>query len=341
MPACKSGRKVEVIINENEMKAWKVYMEEIGYKPDTKLDGVKTIYYYSYSIGLGALSISSFTPLAAEQIKILERFRNVFNLSYQRYVDIEQAEAQAREAEIQLALERVRSKSLAMHNTFELQEVVNIAAQQLHNINIDINGGVFITINDEVVEDLPLWASQGAADYVQKVVVPFLNKPFFIQLREAIKKRNNFYIEQSSREEKIELFKHLFKSAPWNDLPQERKKELLSREGGLSRSVAVSQYTSIAITNHNGKKFSDDDNEILNRFGKVFEQAYTRFLDLQKAEAQAREAQIETALERVRAASMAMRTSNEMREVIDIVMQQLKVLGFRDRKSTRLNSSHQ
>jgi hypothetical protein len=32
---------------------------------------------------------------------------------------------------------------------------------------------------------------------------------------------------------------------------------------------------------------------------KVFEQAYTRFLDLQKAEAQARESQIQLALERV------------------------------------------
>ena len=33
---------------------------------------------------------------------------------------------------------------------------------------------------------------------------------------------------------------------------------------------------------------------------RVFEQTYTRFLDLQKAEAQAREAKIEAALERVR-----------------------------------------
>ena len=45
------------------------------------------------------------------------------------------------------------------------------------------------------------------------------------------------------------------------------------------------------------------------RFAKVFEQTYTRFLDLQKAEAQAREAQIELALERVRARSMAMHQS--------------------------------
>ena len=32
--------------------------------------------------------------------------------------------------------------------------------------------------------------------------------------------------------------------------------------------------------------------DIFKRFGKVFEQTYTRFLDLQKAEAQAREARL-------------------------------------------------
>ena len=52
--------------------------------------------------------------------------------------------------------------------------------------------------------------------------------------------------------------------------------------------------------------------DIFKRFAKVFEQTYTRFLDLQKAEAQAREAQIEAALERVRGRAMAMQNSDEL-----------------------------
>ena len=36
--------------------------------------------------------------------------------------------------------------------------------------------------------------------------------------------------------------------------------------------------------------------DVFKRFAKVFEQTYTRFLDLQKAEAQAREAQIEVSI---------------------------------------------
>ena len=73
---------------------------------------------------------------------------------------------------------------------------------------------------------------------------------------------------------------------------------------------------------------ADEDFDILARFAKVFEQTYTRFLDLQKAEAQAREAQIEAALERVRACTMAMHQSEELQEVIRVVFEQLESLNL-------------
>ena len=77
-----------------------------------------------------------------------------------------------------------------------------------------------------------------------------------------------------------------------------------------------------------GERFSEADNEILKRFGKVFEQSYTRFLDLQKAEAQAREAQIEAALERVRSRTLAMQKSDELAETSAVLFQQLILLGI-------------
>ena len=69
--------------------------------------------------------------------------------------------------------------------------------------------------------------------------------------------------------------------------------------------------------------FQQEDFAILNRFAKVFEQTYTRFLDIQKAEAQAKEAQIEAALERVRARAMAMHKSKELQTVVQVLYQQL------------------
>src|SRR5665647_424137 len=67
--------------------------------------------------------------------------------------------------------------------------------------------------------------------------------------------------------------------------------------------------------------------DIFKRFAKVFEQTYTRFLDLQKAEAQVRESQIQLALERVRARTMAMQKSEELQEVVHTMLERLKDLN--------------
>jgi hypothetical protein len=248
--------------------------------------GVKKIHLSGSSDQFGSLVTGSLEPLPEEQQDIISRFTIAFNQAFIRFLDLEKAEAQTREAQIEAALERVRATSLAMHHTSELQGVVDSLSRQFQNLDIDANGGAFITINKEVEKDLPIWGSSGAANYIQKVTIPFLDKPIFTQLRDAIKNRNDFLVEEYTHTEKIEFFQHLFNHSPWNLLPPKRKKELLSREGGYIRSLTVSRYTSIFIINHNGKKFSESDNEILKRFGKVFEQIYTRFLDLQKAEAQ-------------------------------------------------------
>ena len=73
---------------------------------------------------------------------------------------------------------------------------------------------------------------------------------------------------------------------------------------------------------------SNPDAFTVQRFAKVFEQTYTRFLDLQKAEAQARESQIQLALERVRARTMAMQRSDELAGVAQLLFQQVKDLGI-------------
>jgi len=71
-----------------------------------------------------------------------------------------------------------------------------------------------------------------------------------------------------------------------------------------------------------------DGHDIFKRFAKVFEQTYTRFLDLQKAEAQAREAQIEAALEKVRSRTLAMQKSDELSGTAAVLFQQLIALGI-------------
>src|SRR5204863_6020073 len=74
---------------------------------------------------------------------------------------------------------------------------------------------------------------------------------------------------------------------------------------------------------------NDEEKNIQSRFATEFERAYTRFLDLQKAEAQARESQIQLALERVRARTMAMQKSDELTDAASLLFKQIADLGIK------------
>jgi signal transduction histidine kinase len=266
--------------------------------------------------------------LAEEEVEIIQRFARVFDQAYIRFLDLQKAEAQAREAQIEAGLERVRSKSLAMHKTAELQSVIHTVHQELLNLNISISGGSFIVINSEIDNEIQCWGSGGTADTSDRVHIPHFEKPFYTHLLNGIKNGPGFFTEEYTQEEKIEFFTFLFQHEPWSKLSAKEKKNTLSAPGGYTRSCAVAKHTSIFIINHFGEKFSEAENAILKRFGKVFDQTYTRFLDLQKAEAQTREAQIQLSLERIRAKAMAMQHSDELSGFLTVLFEQFNVLNL-------------
>ena len=317
---------VELKVEGKELSNFKSFRKKTGQIKDNRLKQTKAIHYYIYSVGHASIGISSFNAIEKDKKELLKRFRNVFDFAYRRYTDIALAQAQVREAQIEAALERVRSRSLAMHKTAELQSVIHTVHHELLNLDISISGGSFIVINSELETEMQCWGSGGTADTSDEVYIPYYNRPFYTNIIKRIKCGPGFFTEEYTQQEKKEFFTFLFKHEPWSKLSAKEKKATLSAPGGYTRSCVVSKHTSIFIINHFGERFSDADNEILKRFGKVFEQAYTRFLDLQKAEAQAREAQIEVAVERVRAQSMAMHHPDDLNSVNKELLNQLNQL---------------
>ena len=77
---------------------------------------------------------------------------------------------------------------------------------------------------------------------------------------------------------------------------------------------------------------SNEHSEILLRFAKVFDLTYTRFNDLKRAEAQAREAKIEASLERVRAKAMAMHSSQDLADTIGAFYKELHSYSITPRR---------
>jgi signal transduction histidine kinase len=279
------GKELQTLIDEI-----KVVNPESGNTFQELIDTGQIASYWQacapFSNGVFGLDYAFEPPEKAETI--LRKISSALGMAYQRFEDLQKAEKRAKEAQIEAALEKVRSQSLEMQKTSELDDVIIKVNEQLRQLNIDISGGAFIVFNDRVQDDeFYCWGAGGAGDYVQEVQIPFIDRPISYNLWNAIKERKSFFTEMHSNAEKKEFFNHLFKYPPFNQSSQSRKDGLLSIPGGYARSCVVNEHTSIFIINHHGKAFSKEDNRILKQFGRVFEQAYTRFLDLKRSENQA------------------------------------------------------
>ncbi|HZJ59258.1 MAG TPA: ATP-binding protein [Chitinophagaceae bacterium] len=325
--AWKENKKSLVIeLHGTELQEWIRFARQemnIAVKDDFIKDRrVHNLAFFSH----GWLLVTTHDLQSSETIQILERFASVFNLTYRRFLDLQKAEAQAKEAQIEAALERVRSRSMAMHQSSDLHEVVKVVTEQLSVLGIKFNAANFAKIHSGGSWDL--WISAPEQAYPAVVEVPYIDHGLFNNIKEAVEKGRDFLADAYNKEEKNIFFKHFFENTAAKYTPDARKEWVMSCKG-FARSVFLTKNIWLAVSNYEGIPFSNEENAIFKRFANAFEQTYTRFLDLQKAEANAREAQIEASLERVRSRSMAMHQSGDLQQVIKVVAEQFVALGLR------------
>jgi len=272
-----------------------------------------------------AILIPSHTGVlpSEDDVVILKRFANVFEQAYVRFMDLQKAEAQAREAQIEACLERVRSRTMGMQNSEELKEVIQLIYEQFNHLDIFIEHTGFI-VDHNTRDDMHIWlADENGAP--SEIAIPYFDSPHWNSFIETKKKGENFFANHFSFKEKNKFYRKLFKHLP--DLPEESK-DFYFGCAGLAISTVVLENVSLYIENFSGTPYTDEENNILLRFGTVFQQTYTRFLDLKQAEEQAREAQIEASLERVRSKAMSMRGSEDLSETVNVFFNELKTLGI-------------
>ncbi|SKB63289.1 ATP-binding protein [Maribacter arcticus] len=255
---------------------------------------------------------------------IFKRFAKVFEQTYTRFLDLKKAEAQAREAQIEAALEKVRSRSMGMQKSTELLEVILVVSEQLQALGFRFSTVSFL--NNNLEDDYSFWVAPYGLPEPVRFSLPYKDIPMIRKLRNAQKKKLSFFTDISSLKEHQEWFQHLLKNSGKNAWTKEISDYQMSK--GLARSVSIHPNIMLAIANNQSLPYSDYENKIIARFGQVFEQSYTRFLDLEKAEAQAREAQIEAALEKVRSRSLEMSKSSEMQNVANEILEQVRAVGL-------------
>ncbi len=268
-------------------------------------------------------------PVKDEVIKLLVRFAKVFDQTYRRFLDLQKAEAQARESQIEAALERVRSKTMAMHNSQDVGATVVTLFDEVLKLGLDksIRVGIGILEGNEGMETWSATSTPKGKVDLKMGMLDMTIHPMLIGLKKAWESGKTGYSYNYIGDDVVRYYKALNNEpeypfqADLDSLPENEYHKSFFYKEGILFSFAPNPI-------------SDEAAKVLDRFAGVFGQTYRRYLDLQKAEAQAREAQIETALERVRARTMAMHKSEELAETAAVLFQQMMELGVTPERIT-------
>jgi signal transduction histidine kinase len=262
----------------------------------------------------------TYTPLNDAEKIVFKRFSSVLSLTYRRYLDLKESEAQAREAKIEAALERCRSRSMGMQKSEDLQSVFRTLHGEFQHLNVDFDVAVIQQIPDDT-RDLHLWVSTADGLYEDIVHWTFKDLPIFHQIYKA--RTGDKVLEYTLDEvETKEFFEEFFKL---DGVPAEQKT--------VSKGVKVidfagfyQKHTGIFLMRYTEGSYSVREKDIISRFSKVFEQTYTRFLDIQRAEKLAIETARQSSLDRIRAEIASMRSSEDLQQITPLIWDELKTL---------------
>ncbi|HYK46836.1 MAG TPA: ATP-binding protein [Parafilimonas sp.] len=314
-------KEIHFVLRGNEIKEYYQYMRGQVAIPDYPVDATQYLYFPMFNEG--SFYVVTENQLSQEDIQTYRRFVSVLSLTYKRYNDLQTAEAQAREAQIEAALERVRSRSMGMQKSDELREVIQVIYEQLIQLNFNIDfAGFAMDYRDS--NDWNLWAADSTLSYPEKIHIPYLDHSQFNRFIEAKEKGFDFQVNNLTFDEKNKLWDHFLKYVP---APRPEIKNWLYKSAGLATSWVLLKDVTLYVCNTAGIPFSDSENPVLKRFGHVFEQTYTRFNDLKKAEAQALEAVKRASVDRVRAEIASMRTTKDLERITPLIWNELTTLG--------------
>ncbi|TFG75563.1 MAG: hypothetical protein E4H26_05890 [Flavobacteriales bacterium] len=276
----------------------------------------------------GFIGVTTNEPLEKETFELIGRFAKVFQQTYVRFLDLQKAEAQARESQIEVALERVRSRAMAMHHTDELTDVLGVLFDQFDFLGIN-PVLTHLTLFDEENETFTLRITTGGKN---RTIAEQL-----IDVNAVESWKTSFANWKKSELHAVDCIDYPPEVLPavWEvldevmgALPEGQKLYPEDFPNGLYTTQGHCKYGYIGF-NHS-RRATEEEKEIVIRFAKEFGRLYQRFLDIQKAEVQAREAQIEAALERVRSKTMAMHNSHDVSVTVVTLFDEVSKLGLDD-----------
>jgi hypothetical protein len=230
--------------------------------------------------------------------------------------------------EIEAALEKVRSRTMAMQHSDELSAAAAELFKQIQLLGIEPWSCGFNIFSDNH-KTITQWVSTGDGRPIPSFETS-ATEDVFVQFTDAAKRGESLYVAEIAGEELVASYKHLSSLPVAGEVIRELKASGIELPTYQIFNLAFFKQGYLMFITYEPV---DDFHLIFKRFAPVFEQTYTRFLDLQKAEAQVREAKIEASLERLRTQAMAMRHSDDLIKSTTILFEELEKLELHIERS--------
>ena len=287
----------------------------------------KIFFHFAIFHEASQVVITTLTPLHEPDRVILRRLADTFSQSYTRFLDLQRAELQAREAQLEVTLERIRNSATAMRHSRELPNVALTFLQQLEQIEVPVIGSSVNIVNEERKSCISYFADNSSISGEIKLLQTkeFKLRDFWLArltIARLAKGEREFSIGTTPR--------RLEQWIKWvRDYLDPQRADRI-KQAGLNKVY----FHVIQVHENSNMIFSSVVQlntahwEVIRRMTNSFAMAYRRFLDLQKAEEQAREAEIEVSLERVRAKAMAMNSPSDLTNAVSTFLQELQNLDL-------------
>jgi signal transduction histidine kinase len=321
--AWKQNKTSEILCLEGEeLSDWIRYRNQMSgkYAYETKVLPGDRRFAAAGFFSKGLLSISTMNRLSEETVRILERFASVFDLTYTRFLDLKQAEANARESQIEAALEKVRGKAMAMHNSNDLSATASSVFTELRKLGINpIRSGVGILTKESHKAQLYSATSSEKGDSLSLVGWVLLERhPVLEKIYETWLTSEDYYPHLSG--EQLKSYYELLLAGLSVKVPdwqhgQTQYGHFFSLSVGCLYAWSEVPYT-------------EEEIRILKRFASIIDLTFRRYIELQKLEANARDTVKQAALDRVRAEIASMRTVNDLERITPLIWNELKILGI-------------
>jgi signal transduction histidine kinase len=271
-----------------------------------------------------------------ESIEILERFAYAFNLTFTRFNDLKVAESQAKEAQIELSLERIRAQVTAMRQSEELFDIVVTMRREFILLGHEAD---YFWHMKWIPESYEMSMTSEDGERVGMIIsVPKFVHDEIPRLAEWEKSDSPTIALDLNGQEAWDYIDKMNTYGKYEQAdPHAPTEEDIMAIGGLTFVIARTTHGEIGFSLAGQVPNPPSDSvETLVRFAGVFDLAYRRFEDLLNAEKQNRKAKIELALERVRARAMAMQEPEELVEVAQVMREEMGLLGVEELETSSI-----